>query len=213
MTRKPINRQRLLARRPQGALSLEDFRYNETSIPTPGEGAVLVRTLYFGYDASQRIYLTDEGGYMPPVMPGEPMRCMGIGQVVESHDPNYRKGEFVDGFMTWQDYVIARGDGYMPLRVLPKTDYPLTWNLGVFGVGGLTAYFGVIDGLKVTQGDVVVISAATGATGSLAGGIAKACGAKLVIGIAGGSRNASGSSRRRGTTSRSTTRMRISANA
>lgn len=186
MTVRQVNRQWLLARRPPGDLTPEDFKYNEGPIPTPGDGDVLVKTLYFGYDASQRIYLTDEGGYMPPVMPGEAIRCMGIGQVVESNDPHYKKGDFVDGFMTWEDYIIARSDGFMPLRVLPKADYPLTWNLGVFGVGGLTAYFGVTDGLKVTQGDVVVISAATGATGSLAGGIAKACGAKLVIGIAGG---------------------------
>ena len=186
MTVRQVNRQWLLARRPQGALTPEDFKYNEAPIPKPGPGDVLVRTLYFGYDASQRIYLTDEGGYMPPVMPGDPIRCMGIGQVVESTDPGYKKGDLVDGFMTWEDYVIARGDGSMPLRVLPNADYPLTWNLGVFGVSGLTAYFGVTDGLKVTTGDVVVISAATGATGSLAGGIAKACGARLVIGIAGG---------------------------
>ena len=89
--------------------------------------------------------------------------------------------------MSWQDYVIARSDGPMPLRVLPKTNYPLSWNLSVFGVGGLTAYFGVTDGLKVKPGDTVVVSAATGATGSLAGGIAKSLGAKKVIGIAGGS--------------------------
>lgn len=183
---KRVNRQWLLARRPAGALQPEDFRYQEGPIPTPAEGEVLVRTLYFGYDASQRIYLTDEGGYMPPVMPGEPIRCVGIGQVVESRDPAYKARDLVEGFMSWQDYVLARSDGPMPLRVLPKADYPLTWNLGVFGVGGLTAYFGVTDRLKITKDDVVVISAATGATGSLAGAIAKACGAKLVIGIAGG---------------------------
>jgi len=186
MTAKQINRQWLLARRPTGALQPEDFKYNEAPIPTPADGDVLVRTLYFGYDASQRIYLTDEGGYMKPVQVGEAIRCMGIGQVVASRDPAYRQGDLVEGFMSWEDFVLMRGDGPMPLRVLPKADYPLTWNLGVFGVGGLTAYFGVTDALKVKAGDTVVISAATGATGSLAGGVAKAMGAKQVIGIAGG---------------------------
>ncbi|MEV5835501.1 NADP-dependent oxidoreductase [Nocardia sp. NPDC052112] len=181
-----VNRQWLLAERPMGAVTPEHFRYHEAAIPEPTEGEVLVRTLYFGFDASQRIWLTDDGGYMPSIQIGEPMRTMGIGQVVATNDPAYSVGDLVEGFMSWQDYVLARSDGPMPLRVLPKADFPLSWNLGVFGVGGLTAYFGVVDGLKVKPGDTVVISAATGATGSLAGGIAKALGAKTVIGIAGG---------------------------
>ncbi|WP_433634876.1 NADP-dependent oxidoreductase [Nocardia sp. CA-120079] len=181
-----VNRQWLLAERPTAAVTPEHFRYHEAAIPEPAEGEVLVRTLYFGFDASQRIWLTDDGGYMPSIQIGEPMRTMGIGQVVATRDPAYSVGDLVEGFMSWQDYVLARSDGPMPLRVLPKADYPLSWNLGVFGVGGLTAYFGVVDGLKVKPGDTVVISAATGATGSLAGGIAKALGAKTVIGIAGG---------------------------
>lgn len=181
-----VNRQWLLARRPVGASHPDDFRFNEGTVPEPTEGDVLVRTLYFGYDASQRIWLTEHGGYMKPIQVGEPMRCMGIGQVVASRNPGYQVGDLVEGFLSWQDYCIARSDGPMPLRVLPKAPYPLSWNLGVFGVGGLTAYFGVTDGLKVQPGDTVVVSAATGATGSIACGIAKALGAKKVIGIAGG---------------------------
>ncbi|BAI74609.1 zinc-binding alcohol dehydrogenase family protein (plasmid) [Azospirillum sp. B510] len=186
MTVQTINRQWLLAARPAGAVKTGDFRYHEGAVPVPGDGDVLVRSLYFSYDASQRIWLTDHGGYMPPIQLGDPMRCMGIGQVVASRNPAYAEGDLVEGFMSWQDYVLARSDGPMPLRVLPRADYPLSWNLGVFGVSGLTAYFGVTDGLKVKPGDTVVISAASGATGSLAGGIAKALGAKKVIGIAGG---------------------------
>lgn len=186
MFQTQVNRQWLLAQRPVGAVKPGDFIYRAGAVPTPGEGDVLVRTLYFGYDASQRIWLTEDGGYMPPVQLGEPMRTMGIGRVVESRDSAYAVGDFVEGFLSWQDYVIARSDGPMPLRVLPKADYPLSWNLSVFGVGGLTAYFGLLDGLQVKPGDTVVVSAATGATGSLAAGIAKALGAKTVIGIAGG---------------------------
>ncbi len=186
MAEMQINRQWVLARRPVGAVQGSDFEYRETPVPSPSKGEVLVRVLYFGYDASQRIWLTDHGGYMPPIQIGEPMRCMGIGQVVASRDPDYAIGRLVEGFMSWQDYVLVRSGGPMPLRVLPEMDYPVTWNLGVFGVGGLTAYFGVTDGLKVKPGDTVVISAATGATGSLAAGICKALGAHRVIGIAGG---------------------------
>jgi NADPH-dependent curcumin reductase CurA len=180
------NRQWLLARRPEGAVRPDDFEFVVGSVPVPQEGDVLVRSLYFGFDASQRIWLTEDGGYMQPIALGEPMRCMGIGQVVESRHPDYHAGDLVEGFMSWQDYCLVRADGPMPLRPLPKGDYPLSWNLGVFGVGGLTAYFGVTDGLKVKQGDVVVVSAASGATGSLACQIAKAMGAAQVIGIAGG---------------------------
>lgn len=182
----PVNRQWILQRRPQGAVSREDFAFVEGRVPEIGDGDVLVRSLYFGYDASQRIWLTDDGGYMKPIMPGEPMRCMGIGQVIDSRNQDYKSGDLVEGFMSWQDYAVVRADGPMPLRHLPKADFPLSWNLGVFGVGGLTAYFGVTDGLKVKDGDTVVISAATGATGSLACQIARLHGAKTVIGIAGG---------------------------
>lgn len=179
------NRQWILNRRPEGDVRPEDFDFVVGTVPALDDGDVLVRSLYFGYDASQRIWLTDDGGYMPPIMPGEPMRCMGIGEVVESRNPDYLPGQKVEGFMSWQDYAVVRADGPMPLRVLPDAPYPLSWNLGVFGVGGLTAYFGVTDGLKVKAGDTVVISAATGATGSIACQIAKLIGAR-VIGIAGG---------------------------
>ncbi len=183
--RTKTNRQWILKRRPVGAVSRDDFEYVEGKAPVLIDGDVLVRSLYFGYDASQRIWLTKDGGYMKPIMPGEPMRCMGIGQVVESLNPDYKPGELVEGFMSWQDYAIVRADGPMPLRHLPQADFPLSWNLGVFGVGGLTAYFGVTDGLKIKAGDTVVISAATGATGNIACQIAKLLGAR-VIGLAGG---------------------------
>jgi NADPH-dependent curcumin reductase CurA len=186
MSSAQINRQWVLVHRPTGAVEPSDFGLRQVPVPSPADGEILVRVLYVGYDASQRIWLTEGGGYMRAVQIGEPMRCMGIGQVVASRNPGYAVGQIVEGFMSWQEYVVARSDGPMPLRILPKADFPLSWNLGVFGVGGLTAYFGVTDGLKVKPGDTVVVSAATGATGSLAGGICKALGAKRVIGIAGG---------------------------
>jgi NADPH-dependent curcumin reductase CurA len=181
-----VNRQWILKHRPKGDVTPDDFRYEENEVPTVAQdGDVLVRVVYFGFDASQHVYVSENGGYMNPVMPGDPMRTMGIGQVIESKDPNYQPGMMVTGFMAWSDYVICRADGPMPLTVIPPVDYPLSWNLGIFGVGGLTAYFGIMGGLKVKAGDTVVISAATGATGAVACQIAKLLGAR-VIGVAGG---------------------------
>jgi NADPH-dependent curcumin reductase CurA len=182
-----VNRRWLLARRPDGIVKVDDFVYAEGSVPVPQDGEVLLRTLYFGYDAAQRLWLTERGaGYLPPIKLGEPMLTGGIGQVIASKDPTYKSGDIVEGLMSWEDYALVRSGGAIPLRVLPKGDYPLTWNLSIFGVNGLTAYFGVSDGLNVKPGDTVVISSAGGATGLLAGGISKALGAAKVIGIAGG---------------------------
>jgi NADPH-dependent curcumin reductase len=182
-----INRRWLVARRPDGLVKAGDFVYAEGPVPVPQDGNVVLRTLYFGYDAAQRLWLTERGaGYLPPIKLGEPMLTGGIGQVIASKNPAYKAGDIVEGLMSWEDYALVRTDGPIPLLVLPKGDYPLTWNLSIFGVNGLTAYFGVTDGLKVKPGDTVVISSAAGATGLLAGAISKALGAAKVIGIAGG---------------------------
>ena len=182
-----INRRWLLQRRPDGLVKPDDFVYAEGPVSAPRDGQILLRALYFGYDAAQRLWLTERGaGYLPPIKLGEPMLTAGIGQVVTSNDPSYKVGDIVEGLMSWEDHPLVRTDGPLPLRVLPRGDYPLTWNLSIFGVNGLTAYFGVSDGLKVKSGDTIVISSAGGATGLLAGGIAKALGAAKVIGIAGG---------------------------
>ena len=187
MKKDTINRQWLLARRPDGAVKASDFVYHEGPVPSLEESKILLRTLYFGYDAAQRFWLTERGaGYLPPIKLSEPMLTGGIGQVIESSNPNYKPGDIVEGLMSWEDYALVRPDGPIPLRVLPRSDYPLTWNLSLFGVNGLTAFFGVTDGLKVKAGDTVVISSAAGATGLLAGGIARILGAKKVVGIAGG---------------------------
>jgi NADPH-dependent curcumin reductase len=188
LNKESINRRWLVGRRPDGLVKADDFVYAEGPIPLPQDGNVLLRTLYFGYDAAQRLWLTERGaGYLPPIKLGEPMLTGGIGQVIASKNPSYKTGDIVEGLMSWEDYALVRTDGPIPLRVLPRGDYPLTWNLSIFGVNGLTAYFGVTDGLKVKPGDTVVISSAAGATGLLAGGISKALGAAKVIGIAGGS--------------------------
>lgn len=187
MNKGSINRRWLVARRPDGLVKAEDFAFAEGPIPALTDGTVLVRSLYFGYDAAQRLWLTEQGaGYLPPIKLGDPMLSGGIGQIVASNNPAYQVGDIVEGLMSWEDYPLVPTLGPIPLRVLPRGDYPLTWNLSLFGVNGLTAYFGVTDGLKVKSGDTVVISSAAGATGLFAGAIAKVLGAARVIGIAGG---------------------------
>lgn len=181
MTR-PVNRQWRLARRPEGFVRESDFEWVEEPAPVPGEGEVLVRTLYLSLDPAMRAWMTDRPSYIPPVGIGEVMRAGGVGQVVESRSPGFREGQFVQGLFGWQDYAIA-GPSAPPGPV--SDDVPLPWHLGVLGITGLTAYFGMLDLGRPQAGETVVVSGAAGATGSVAGQIAKIEGAR-VVGIAGG---------------------------
>lgn len=181
----PANRQWTLKQRPDGLVGPEHFAWTEGKVPEPGDGEVLIRTLYLSFDPTQRGWLHPEPGYMPPVQVGDVMRAGGIGQIVKSRNAGFKEGEIVQGMLGWQDYVVTAPAGVMPLQKL-STDYPLTWNMSVFGVTALTAYFGLLEVGKFKAGDMVLVSGAAGATGSVAGQIAKIKGAKKVVGIAGG---------------------------
>ena len=179
------NRQWLLAKRPQGMVGPDNFEYAETPIPTPGDGEVLVRNLFLSFDPTQRGWMEDRESYLPPVQLGEPMRAGSVGQVVESNHPDFSKGDLVQTTGGWQDFVIAApNQGPMGLSKVPDGVTP-EMMMSVLGVTGLTAYFGLLDLGEPKAGETVLVSGAAGATGSVAGQIAKIKGCR-VVGIAGG---------------------------
>lgn len=176
------NRQVVLRRRPTGLVGPDDTEILTAPAPSPAEGEALLRTTYVGLDAAVRTWLNDQRGYLPPVGIGEVIRAAGIGEVVESRCDAYKAGDIVTTLTGFQEYAIIRDDLFS--TVIPgETDQVAI--MSVFGSGGATAYFGMMEVGQPKPGDTVVVSAAAGATGSIAGQIAKIAGAR-VVGIAGG---------------------------
>ncbi len=183
--RNDMNRRWVLNSRPEGPLEADTFRWEEVPIPPLGEGEFLVRNLWLSFDPAQRGWINDVPSYVPPVQLGEPMRAGAVGQVIESRHPGFRPGDLVSGTFGWQDYLVTDGQGPMGASKLPPGADPQL-ALSVLGITGLTAYFGMEDIGKPATGDTVVVSGAAGATGSIAGQVARLMGAAKVIGIAGG---------------------------
>src|SRR5271156_2418583 len=177
------NRQWLLAVRPQEIIKESDFAFNETSVPALKDGQVLLRNLAFSFDPTQRGWMSMDT-YMPAIPLGQTMKAGTIGQVVESRREGFAKGDLVQGLFGWEDYTVNGGEGLMGLQQLPPGTDPIL-ALSLLGVTGLTAYFGTLSVGQVKPGDTYVVSGAAGATGSVAGMIAKIKGCR-VVGIAGG---------------------------
>ena len=179
------NRRWVLARRPVGALRESDFLRHDVTMPEPelGEGEVLLRNLWLGFDATQREWVKDQPGYLPPVGLGDVMRASSVAEVVRSTDPALPEGALVQGLFGWQDYALARADDPIPPALLPSGVTP-EMALAALGGTALTAYFGLVDVGGLSAGKTVVVSAAGGATGSMAVQIARLRGAR-VFGIAG----------------------------
>ncbi|KRA72079.1 hypothetical protein ASD78_17130 [Lysobacter sp. Root667] len=177
-----LNRRILLAARPRGVPTPQDFRIHEDAVPTPDEGQVLLRTLFLSLDPYMR-NLMDEAGtsYAPGVRLGEPMVGGTVSRVVASRHPQYRVGDLVLGSAGWQDYALSDGSDLLALGDMAQPSLAL----GGLGMPAFTAYVGLLDIGQPKPGETVVVAAATGAVGAVVGQIAKLKGAR-VVGIAGG---------------------------
>ena len=177
------NRRLVLAQRPTHAVDDSIVRLEEQESPRPGPGQALARVRYLSIDPTIRTWMDDRPGYLPPIGIGEVIRSGGIAEVTESASDRYAPGDLLFGMTGWQDWVLA-DEGAGAMRRLPAGVSP-TAALSVFGMTGMTAYFGITDVGRVKEGDVVVVSGAAGATGSVVGQIARIKGASTVVGIAG----------------------------
>ncbi|WFE14930.1 NADP-dependent oxidoreductase [Bacillus atrophaeus] len=170
-----------LARRPQGVPKHEDFRFETISVPEPKQGEVLVKTLYVSVDPYMRGRMQNTKSYVEPFALDEALSGGVIAEVVSDGDGQFKKGDIVIGNLNWQEYSAASESA---LRKIDTSIAPASAYLGILGMTGLTAYFGLMDIGRPKQGETVVVSGAAGAVGSTVGQIAKIKGAR-VVGIAG----------------------------
>jgi NADPH-dependent curcumin reductase CurA len=176
-----INRQILFIKRPTGIPDESCFKLVTSEIPRPTDGQVLLRTRFLSVDPYMRGRMNDRRSYVAPFQLNEVLTGGIVGEVVESKSNNFVKGNFAAGNLGWQDYSIA---GEKEVRKIEPEIAPVSTALGVLGMPGLTAYFGLLDIGKPRQGETVVVSGAAGAVGTIVGQIAKIHGCR-VVGIAG----------------------------
>lgn len=176
------NRRIVLASRPKGPPTADNFRLEETQIPEPKEGEILLRTLYLSLDPYMRGRMNDAPSYAPPVNIDDVMVGGTVARVEASNNPKFAVGDLVQSMSGWQDYAVSDGTGLARLdRDMPRPSLAL----GVMGMPGFTAYVGLLDIGEPKPGETVVVSAASGAVGSVVGQIAKLKGCR-VVGVAGG---------------------------
>lgn len=179
---QPTNRQIVLASRPVGAPTAENFALTQSGIPTPAQGEILLRSVYLSLDPYMRGRMSDAKSYAEPVGIDEVMVGGTVCQVEASNHAEFEVGEWVLAYTGWQDYALSNGEGLIKLGKQPS--HP-SYALGVMGMPGFTAYMGLLDIGQPKEGDTLVVAAATGAVGSMVGQIGKLKGCR-VIGIAGG---------------------------
>jgi NADPH-dependent curcumin reductase CurA len=184
MTTMPIiNRQVILTSRPDGIPQAEHFAIVATPVPELGDRQFLVRNEFLSVEPAMRGWVSAVANYATPVAIGETMRSFAAGTVIASRHPGYAEGDKVMGMLGWQHYAVS--DGSNITRKVIETDLPLSLSLGVLGLNGVTAYFGLLDLGLPRAGDTVVVSTAAGSVGSAVGQIANLMGCRT-IGITGG---------------------------
>ena len=183
MSRNSTSRQSVvLRRRPDGAPRREDFEIREDVIPQPRAGEVVTRTIWLSIDPYMRGRLREQQTYAQPVNPGDVMTGETVGEVIASASPDLVAGDVTVGARGWQTHCVTPGER---LSKLSRHGAPLSTYLGVLGMPGATAYRGISEICQPKKGETVVVSAASGAVGSVAGQLAKRAGAR-VVGVAGG---------------------------
>jgi NADPH-dependent curcumin reductase len=175
------NRRIVLNERPVGMPDENTFRMEEHPIPEPGPGEILCRADWLSLDPYMRGRMMDVPSYVPPVQIGEVMVGATVGEVIKSNNPAFQVGDWVEGRLGWQDFAVG---GPTDMRKISTGSLPKSLALGVLGMPGNTAYFGLLDVGEARVGDTVVVSAASGAVGAVVGQIAKLSGCR-VVGIAG----------------------------
>jgi NADPH-dependent curcumin reductase CurA len=176
------NRRIVLASRPHGAPTASNFRLEQQPLPVPGEGELLLRSVYLSLDPYMRGRMSDAASYAASVGIDEVMLGATVSRVVTSKHPDYSVGDWILAYSGWQDYAISDGNGLTQLGQTPSNP---SWALGILGMPGFTAYMGLLDIGKPQAGETLVVAAATGPVGATVGQIGKLKGCR-VVGVAGG---------------------------
>ena len=165
-----------LASRPRGWVTEENFEMTVADVPEPADGQILVRNIYLSVDPYMRGRMVDRKSYVPPFQIGAVLQAGVVGRVVESRNPGFATGDYVNGMLGWQNYSLSSGQG---LYKIARGDLPLSYHLGVLGMPGMTAYVGLFTIAKAAPGETVFVSAASGAVGSIVGQLARIHGCKV----------------------------------